>query len=80
MAPAMGMYSSSSPLAAQRSNVLQATVTGVIYFGDHVRLLCAVGEGQATATVKLPLSAPAVPQAGHTVWLEFPPDFTLGYR
>jgi putative spermidine/putrescine transport system ATP-binding protein len=66
--------------APQRSNVLQATVSGVIYFGDHLRLLCAVGDGQAPATVKLPLSVPAVPQAGDTVWLEFPPELTRVYR
>ncbi|HJV96277.1 MAG TPA: ABC transporter ATP-binding protein [Albitalea sp.] len=63
-----------------RSNLLQASVSGVIYFGDHQRLLCAIGEGQASATVKLPLSAPAVPQTGDSVWLEFPPDLTRVYR
>ncbi|WP_372525572.1 ABC transporter ATP-binding protein [Piscinibacter sp.] len=66
--------------AGGRSNLLQASVSGVIYFGDHLRLLCAIGEGQASATVKLPLSAPAVPQTGDSVWLEFPPDFTRVYR
>ena len=65
--------------AANRSNVLQAGVSGVIYFGDHLRLLCEIGEGQAPATVKLPLSAPAVPQTGESVWLEFPPDYTRVY-
>lgn len=63
-----------------RSNVLQAGVSGVIYFGDHLRLLCAIGEGQASATVKLPLSAPAVPRVGDSVWLEFPQDLTRVYR
>jgi len=62
-----------------RSNVLQAAVSGVIYFGDHLRLLCAIGEGQAPATVKLPLSASAVPQVGDSVWLEFPHDLTRVY-
>jgi len=66
--------------ANTRGNVLQAVVSGVIYFGDHLRLLCAIGEGQAPATVKLPLSAPAVPQAGDSVWLEFPQDLTRIYR
>jgi putative spermidine/putrescine transport system ATP-binding protein len=66
--------------APQRSNVLQAAVSGAIYFGDHLRLLCAVGEGQAPATVKLPLSAGAVPGTADTVWLEFPPEFTRVYR
>ena len=45
----------------ERTNVLQARVGSVIYFGDHLRLLCSIGEGQSDATVKLPLSAPAVP-------------------
>jgi putative spermidine/putrescine transport system ATP-binding protein len=63
-----------------RSNVLQATVGSVIYFGDHLRLLCGIGEGQTSATVKLPLSAPAVPQVGDSVWLEFPQDLTRVYR
>jgi len=66
--------------ACTRGNVLQATVTGVIYFGDHLRLLCDAGEGQVPATVKLPLSAPAVPRAGDSVWLEFPHDLTRIYR
>jgi len=66
--------------APQRGNVLQAKVNGVIYFGDHLRLLCDVGVGQAPATVKLPLSVPAVPQQGDTAWLEFPPDHTRVYR
>ena len=64
----------------ERGNVLQAVVSGVIYFGDHLRLLCDVGAGQAPAVVKLPLSASVVPQAGNGVWLEFPPDFTRIYR
>jgi putative spermidine/putrescine transport system ATP-binding protein len=63
----------------ERTNVLQARVGSVIYFGDHLRLLCSVGEGQADATVKLPLSAPSVPAAGDAVWLEFPPDLTRVY-
>jgi len=66
--------------AVERGNVLQASVDGVIYFGDHLRLLCGVGQGQAPATVKLPLSAAVIPRAGDTVWLEFPPDCTRIYR
>jgi putative spermidine/putrescine transport system ATP-binding protein len=63
----------------ERSNVLQAQVGSVIYFGDHLRLLCSVGDGQADSTVKLPLSAPSVPAVGDNVWLEFPPDLTRVY-
>ena len=54
-------------------------MTSFIYFGDHLRLLCSVGEGQSDSTVKLPLAAPAVPAAGDSVWLEFPPDLTRIY-
>ena len=64
----------------ERGNLLQARVADVIYFGDHLRLLCAVGEGQAEATVKLPLSHGTVPRAGEPVWLELPPEFTRIYR
>ncbi len=63
----------------ERGNVLQADVGSVIYFGDHLRLLCRVGEGQAPATVKLPLSAADLPRVGDAVWLEFPPEFTRIY-
>jgi putative spermidine/putrescine transport system ATP-binding protein len=63
----------------ERPNLLQATVSGVIYYGDHLRLLCRLGEGQAEATVKLPLASGAPPQAGEAVWLEFPPEFTRLY-
>ena len=62
-----------------RGNVLQAEVRNLIYFGDHLRLLCHVGEGQALATVKLPLSAPQVPQVGNAVWLELAPELTRIY-
>ena len=63
----------------ERTNVLQARVASVIYFGDHLRLLCSIGQGQSDATVKLPLSVPVVPAAGDTVWLEFPADLTRVY-
>lgn len=59
-------------------NLLPAQVTGVIYFGDHLRLMCAI-EGQPPATVKLPLSAQQPPHAGQRVWLEFPADFLRVY-
>jgi len=54
-----------------KANVLQAAVSDVIYFGDHLRLRCAL-PGQAEATVKLPLSAGAQPAPGQPVWLRFP--------
>ncbi len=61
--------------AAQGANMLAAQVSRVIYFGDHLRLLCGVGDGQAEATVKLPLDGldgAAAPRAGEAVVLEFP--------
>jgi putative spermidine/putrescine transport system ATP-binding protein len=54
-----------------RPNTVRAAVTNVIYFGDHLRLRCAV-TGQAEATVKLPLSDADHPAAGQPVWLTFP--------
>ena len=64
---------------ANRSNLLQAQVNNVIYFGDHLRLLCSVGEGQSPATARLPLSVAAVPNVGDAVWLELPPELTRVY-
>jgi putative spermidine/putrescine transport system ATP-binding protein len=60
---------------ASGPNMLQAEVARVVYFGDHLRLLCKVGGGQAEATVRLPLTGldgAAVPQGGESVSLEFP--------
>ena len=56
---------------ADTGNTLQAAVDDVIYFGDHLRLRCALA-GQPPATVKLPLSGGAQPVAGQDVWLRFP--------
>jgi putative spermidine/putrescine transport system ATP-binding protein len=64
----------------ERGNALQASVTDVIYYGDHLRLICRIGDAQPEATVKLPLSIAAVPRKGDTVWLEFPQEFTRIYR
>ena len=63
---------------ADRANTLQATVNDVIYFGDHLRLRCAL-PGQAEATVKLPLSGGPPPAAGQPVWLRFPPEHLRVY-
>lgn len=54
-------------------NSLAVTVIDVIYFGDHLRLLCSL-PGQVEATVKIPLSAHAIPQSGQTAWLHLPPE------
>jgi len=61
-----------------RSNTLQAAVNDVIYFGDHLRLRCAVS-AQAAATVKLPLSGGELPVPGQTVWLQFPSAYLRLY-
>jgi putative spermidine/putrescine transport system ATP-binding protein len=59
--------------ASPGANSLQAKVGDVIYFGDHLRLRCAL-PGQVDATVKIALSSPTVPQSGQTVWLRLPPE------
>ena len=63
---------------ADLGNVLSAAVNDVIYFGDHLRLRCALA-GQAPATVKLPLTQAAPPQPGQPVWLRFPSEFLRVY-
>jgi len=60
------------------ANTVKAAVTDVIYFGDHLRLRCAVA-GQAPATVKLPLSRGEQPVAGQAVWLHFPTPYLRIY-
>lgn len=60
------------------TNLLKAAVNDVIYFGDHLRLRCALA-GQAQATVKLPLSAGEPPVPGQTVWLQIAPPFLRIY-
>ena len=57
------------------ANSLAAEIARVIYYGDHLRLLCRVGGEQAEATVKMPLTGldgSAPPQIGDAVSLEFP--------
>lgn len=66
------------PVAAPSANGLQAGVDDVIYFGDHLRLRCSV-EGQARATVKLPLAHGTVPRSGERIGLLFPPEFLRVY-
>ncbi len=67
---------------ADRANYLMATVSRVIYHGDHLRLLCELGHGQPEATVKLPLTREGSnphPHPGDAVALEFPPASTRLY-
>jgi putative spermidine/putrescine transport system ATP-binding protein len=51
-----------------QANTFEATVADVIYFGDHLRLRCAV-PGQPDATVKLPLGSHEVPSRGDAVFI-----------
>jgi len=60
------------------ANTLKAAVSDVIYFGDHLRLRCAIA-GQPQATVKLPLASGEQPVAGQTVWLHFPTPYLRVY-
>ena len=70
------------PGASTGPNTVPATVARAIYYGDHLRLMCDIGPGQAQATVKLPLTradANPHPQPGEQVQLEFPPVSTRIY-
>ncbi|RMA61949.1 putative spermidine/putrescine transport system ATP-binding protein [Acidovorax sp. 100] len=63
--------------AAPQAPALRATVARAIYYGDHLRLMCDIGAGQAQATVKLPLiraDANPHPEPGDAVLLEFPTE------
>jgi putative spermidine/putrescine transport system ATP-binding protein len=62
---------------AGHPNRLQARVASVIYYGDHLRVLCAVG-GQPPATVKLPLGGTHI-APGDEVVLELPSELTRIY-
>jgi putative spermidine/putrescine transport system ATP-binding protein len=64
---------------AGRANIVPARVSGVIYYGDHLRAICSTGEGQQEATVKLPLAGGVVPRAGDEVVLEWPAALTRIY-
>ena len=57
------------------ANVLKATVKDLIYFGDHVRVRCAISQ-QEDFFIKLTLSDPALSglSEGRPVWLELDPE------
>jgi len=70
------------PQAPSQGNSLAAKVAGIVYYGDHVRLLCDLGPEQPQAVVKLALTHPCAqhpPEAGSTVYLEFAPEYTRIY-
>jgi putative spermidine/putrescine transport system ATP-binding protein len=60
-------------------NRLAATVTDVIYFGDHLRLRCVV-QGQPELSVKVPLQHLGHMAAGQTVHLHMPTEHLRVYR
>ena len=64
---------------AAQANVLRAQVRSIVYFGDHLRLMCHVADGQEPAVAKLALATATIPQPGDDVWLEFPSDLTRVY-
>jgi putative spermidine/putrescine transport system ATP-binding protein len=64
---------------AAQANVLRAQARSIVYFGDHLRLMCHVADGQEPAVAKLALSSAAIPRPGDDVWLEFPSDLTRVY-
>jgi putative spermidine/putrescine transport system ATP-binding protein len=65
-----------------QANCVAAKVLDIVYYGDHVRLLCDLGAEQAQAMVKLALTHPCAqhpPAAGSAVYLEFPTQYTRIY-
>jgi putative spermidine/putrescine transport system ATP-binding protein len=60
---------------AAAPNALRASVSDLIYFGDHVRVRCAVGK-QEDCFVKIALNDKALPDlaAGTPVWLGIEPE------
>lgn len=68
--------------APSQTNCVTAQVADIVYYGDHVRLLCNLGAEQPQAVVKLALIHPCAqhpPAAGSTVYLAFPPEYTRIY-
>ena len=60
-------------------NRLAASVTDVIYFGDHLRLRCMVPD-QPELSVKVPLQHLGHMAAGQTVHLHLPPEHLRIYK
>ena len=60
-------------------NRVAATITDVIYFGDHLRLRCVLPE-QPEMSVKVPLQHLGHMQAGQTVHLHLPATHLRIYR
>lgn len=60
-------------------NTFAARVLDTIYFGDHLRLRCAV-EGQTEATIKMPLAHDQLPTNGQTIHIFAPQEHLRVYR
>src|SRR5690606_33168058 len=63
-------------------NAIAATALDTVYFGDHVRLRCQIGE-QASVFVKLPLTDDLVIKAinpGNTIFLQALPQHVRAFR
>lgn len=61
------------------TNTFAARVLDIIYFGDHLRLRCAV-EGQAEATVKMALAHDQLPAIGQEIHILAPQEHLRVYR
>ena len=64
-----------APPGRHGANTLRAEVTGLVYFGDHIRLRCRLPE-QDDCSVKLALEDPALPglKEGDPVTLDLRPE------
>lgn len=63
-------------------NAITATALDTVYFGDHVRLRCRIGE-EASVFVKLPLTAGPIINAinpGNTIFLHALPQHIRAFR
>jgi putative spermidine/putrescine transport system ATP-binding protein len=65
--------------ATAGANTFSAKVLDTIYFGDHLRLRCAV-EGQSEATIKMALAHDQLPAIGQTIHILAPQEHLRVYR
>jgi putative spermidine/putrescine transport system ATP-binding protein len=61
------------------TNTFAATVLDIIYFGDHLRIRCAV-EGQPEATIKMALAHAQLPSIGQNIFVFAPQEHLRVYR
>jgi len=64
---------------APAANTFETQVLDVIYFGDHLRLRCAL-PGQPDATIKMPLAHHQLPETGQTIHVHAPVEHLRVYR